>query len=75
MLKPVVSYKGIPEEEIGKDFIDDMEDEINSVCRTFAVNNKNQEVNLIEAIKKNCRKFFKDKTGKKPFTNINIARI
>ena len=35
MLKPVVSYKGIPEEEIGKDFIDDMEDEINSICRTF----------------------------------------
>ena len=33
------------------------------------------EKNLIETIKQNCRKLIRDKTGKKPFTNINIARI
>ena len=37
--------------------------------------NKNQEKNLIEAVKQNCRKIIKDKTGKKPYTNINIARL
>ena len=36
---------------------------------------KNQEKNLIETIKQNSRKIFKEKTGKRPFTNINIARI
>ena len=42
---------------------------------TFSINNKNQEKNLIETLKQNCRKIIKDRTGKKPFTNINIARI
>ena len=52
-----------------------MEDEIFSICRTFSLESKNQEKNLIETIKQNCRRIIKDKTGKKPFTNINIARI
>ena len=52
-----------------------MEDEISSVCRTFSINDKNQERNLIEKLKQNCRKIVRDRTGKKPFTNINIARI
>ena len=56
-------------------FIFDIEDEIQNICRTFSINNKKQEKNLIETIKQNCRKIVKDKTGKKPFTNINIARI
>ena len=56
-------------------FIFDIEDEINNVCRTFSVQNKNQERNLIESLKQNCRKFIKEKTGKKPFTNINLVRI
>jgi len=37
--------------------------------------NKNQEKNLIEMVKQNCRRIVRDKTGKKPFTNINIARL
>ncbi len=73
--KPVISFKGIPEEEMDGNFIFDIEDEINNVCRTFSVQNKNQERNLIESLKQNCRKFIKEKTGKKPFTNINIARL
>ena len=52
-----------------------MEDEIIDICRTYSLNNKNQEQNLIETLKQNCRKIVKEKTGKKPFTNINIARI
>ena len=73
--KPVISFKGIPEEEMDSNFIFDIEDEINNICRTFSVQNKNQEKNLIDSLKQNCRKFIKEKTGKKPFTNINIARL
>ena len=45
------------------------------ICKTFSVDNKRQQKNLIETIKQNCRRIVKEKTGKKPFTNINIARI
>ena len=73
--KPVISFKGIPESNEVETFIFDMEDEILNICRTFSLESKNQEKNLIETIKQNCRKLIRDKTGKKPFTNINIARI
>ena len=73
--KPVISLKGVPESYENENFIFDMEDEIQSICKTFSINNKNQEKNLIETLKQNCRKIVRDKTGKKPFTNINIARI
>ena len=73
--KPVISYKGIPEEEIDGTFIFDMEDEILNICRTFSIQSKSQERNLIDSIKQNCRRIVKDKTGKRPYTNINIARI
>ena len=73
--KPIISFKGIPENAENENFIFDMEDEIFNVCRTFSLESKNQEKNLIETIKQNCRKIIKEKTGKKPFTNINIARI
>ncbi len=73
--KPVISFKGIPENNEIENFIFDIEDEIFKTCKTFSLESKNQEKNLIETIKQNCRKIVKDKTGKKPFTNINIARI
>ncbi len=73
--KPIISFRGIPEHEVSETFIFDIEDEITNICRTFSLQNKNQENNLIEMLKQNCRKIVKNKTGKKPFTNINIARI
>ena len=73
--KPVISFKGIPEDDINDNFVFDMEDEIMNICRTFSLKSKDQEKNLIESLKSNCRKIIKDRTGKKPFTNINIARI
>ena len=73
--KPIISFKGIPEKENSDHFIFDMEDEILNICRTFSLDNKNQQKNLIETIKQNCRRIVREKTGKKPFTNINIARI
>tara|TARA_A100001015_G_scaffold130638_1_gene144922 strand:+ start:151 stop:1812 length:1662 start_codon:yes stop_codon:yes gene_type:complete len=73
--KPIISFKGIPEKENTEHFIFDMEDEIFNICKTFSLDNKNQQKNLIETIKQNCRRIVREKTGKKPFTNINIARI
>ena len=73
--RPVISYRGIPENNVNEKIIFEMEDEIFNTCKTFSMKNKNQEKNLIESIKQNCRKIIKEKTGKKPFTNINIARI
>ena len=73
--KPVISYKGIPEDEISETFVFDMQDEIANICRKFSLGNKKQENNLIESLKQNCRRIVKAKTGKKPYTNINIARI
>ena len=73
--KPIISFRGIPEKENSDHFIFDMEDEIFNICRTFSLDNKNQQKNLIETIKQNCRRIVREKTGKKPFTNINIARI
>ena len=73
--KPIISFRGIPEKENSEHFIFDMEDEIFNICRTFSLENKNQQKNLIDTIKQNCRRIVREKTGKKPFTNINIVRI
>ena len=48
---------------------------IEKTVKTFKISSKKQEHNLIDALKICCRKFSKDKTGKKPFTNINLVRI
>jgi len=73
--KPIISFRGIPEKENSDHFIFDMENEIFNICRTFSLDNKNQQKNLIDTIKQNCKRIVREKTGKKPFTNINIARI
>ena len=73
--KPIISFKGIPESQKSNSFIFDMEDEIFNICRTFSLDNPKQQKNLIETIKQNCRRIVREKTGKKPFTNINIARV
>ena len=73
--KPIISCKGIPENLLDEKIIFKVEDEIFNTCRKFSMKNKNQEKNLIELLKQNCRRIIKDKTGKKPFTNINIARL
>jgi len=75
MKKPIISFKGIPVDEINETFIFDIEDEVTNICRKFSVESKKQEHNLIEVLKQNCRKIVKDRTGKKPYTTINISRI
>ena len=46
-----------------------------NICRTFSMDNKRQQQNLIEILKQNCRRIVREKTEKKPYTNINITRI
>ncbi len=73
--RTIISFKGIPEDEFIESFKFDLEDEVVNICRTFSLQSKKQEKNLIDLLKLNCRKIVKEKTGKKPFTTINIARI
>ena len=72
--KPIFTFKGLPIIET-EEFIYGLEDEIENTTKTFSLNSKKQEHNLIDAIKIVCRKYSKEKTGKKPFTNINLVRI
>tara|TARA_B100001123_G_C15306338_1_gene1022834 strand:- start:450 stop:2114 length:1665 start_codon:yes stop_codon:yes gene_type:complete len=73
--KPIISYRGIPNNVENSNFIFDLEDKIQDICKTFSLKNSKQEQNLIEALKTNCRKTIKEKTGKRPYTNVNLVRI
>ncbi len=72
--KPLVTFRGLPVYE-SDEFIYGLEEEIERTVKTFSLNNTKQQDNLIDALKITCRKFSKEKTGKKPLTNINLVRI
>ena len=73
--KPIISFKGIPIDNDNSDFLIDLEDKIRNTCKTFSLSNSKQEYNLVETLKTNCRKTIKEKTGKRPYTNVNLVRI
>ena len=73
--KPIFSFKGLPIENPNDDFVFDLENEVEKISKTFSLNNVKQENSLIESLKINCRKLVKEKTGKKPYTNINLVRV
>jgi ribonuclease J len=73
--KPIISFKGLPIETQNDDFVFDLEDVVKKTSRTFSLNNTKQENILIEELKKSCRKLVKEKTGKRPYTNINLVRV
>ena len=72
--KPLVTFKGLPIYE-KEEFIYGLEEKIEKTLKTFSLINIKQEENLIDALKTTCRKFSKEKTGKRPLTNINLIRI
>jgi len=72
--RPIISFKGLPIID-NEEFVNDLEEEIESVSKTFSLSNEKQKANLVDALKISCRKYTKKKTGKKPFTNINIVKI
>ena len=71
---PIISCRGLPIVD-REEFDYGLEYEIEKITRSFKIGSKQQEHNLIDALKIACRKFSKEKTGKKPFTNINLVRI
>ena len=73
--RPIFSFKGLPIENPNDDFVFDLENEVEKISKTFSLNNAKQENNFIESLKINCRKLVKEKTGKKPYTNINLVRV
>ncbi len=72
--KPLLTFKGLPIYE-KEEFQYELEDELEKTAKTFSLNSKNQETNLIDALKTTCRRYTKEKTGKRPLTNINLVRI
>ena len=71
---PILSFKGLPVTD-KEEFTFGLEEEIENILKKFSLNNKKHKENLIDALKIGCRKYTKEKTGKKPFTNINIVNI
>ena len=71
---PILSFRGLPiyEED---EFTYGLENEIEKITKSFKIGSRKQEHNLIDALKIACRKFTKEKTGKKPYTNINLFNI
>jgi ribonuclease J len=72
---PIISFKGIPNDGEGSNFVFDLQDKIKKLCKSYSLKNSKQEYNLIEAVKTNCKKTVKEKTGKRPYTNVNLVRI
>ena len=72
---PIISFKGIPSNGESSNFVFDLQDKIKKLCKSYSLNNPKQEYNLIEAVKTNCKKTVKEKTGKRPYTNVNLVRI
>ena len=71
---PIINFRGLPIYETDE-FIYLLEEEIEKTTKTFNIGNKSQRHNLIDALKIAARKFTKEKTGKRPFTNINLVDI
>jgi len=71
---PIVNFMGIPILNT-EEFKISIQDEMDKIAKSFSLNNKKQEENFKDALKVTCRKFTKEKTGKRPITNINLIRI
>ena len=72
--RPILTFVGLPVLE-SHEFKFGLEEEIDKTARTFSLNNKKQENNIVDTIKVVCKKYSKEKTGKKPITNVNLVRI
>ena len=72
--RPLLTFIGLPIYE-KEEFQNGLENELEKTVKTFSLNNKKQETNLKDALKSTCRKFTKQKTGKRPFANVNLVRI
>ncbi len=72
--RPIITIKGLPISE-NQVFFNELENLIEKTIRTFSLIKENQKENIIDALKIVCRKYSKEKIGKKPITNINLVNI
>jgi ribonuclease J len=73
---PLINLRGLPINDHELNEIKyEIEDKIFDVCKSFSLNNKNQESSLLDNLKKSLRKIIQFRLSKKPFTNINIIRL
>ena len=72
--RPFLTFRGLPIYD-KEDFQLELEEKIEKTVKSFSLNNKKQETNLIDALKTTCRKYTKEKTGKRPLTSVNLVRI
>ncbi len=73
---PLINLRGLPINDHELNEIKyEIEDKIFDVCKSFSLNNKKQELSLLDNLKKSLRKIIQFRLSKKPFTNINIIRL
>ena len=73
---PIFNIKGLPISDHELNEIKyELEDKIFDICRSYSLNNKKQEINLIDNLKKSLRKIINLRVSKKPYTNINLIRV
>ena len=72
--RPILTFRGIPIDNID-DFVYGLEEAIEKTTKTFSIGSKKQEYNLIDTLKTVSRKYTKEMTGKRPYTNINLVQI
>ena len=73
---PLINLRGLPlhDQELNE-IKYELEDKILDICRSYSLNNKKQENNLIDNLKNSLRKILQSRLSKKPFTNINLIRL
>ena len=73
---PIINLKGLPlyDQELNE-IKYELEDRIFDICKSYSLNNKKQEGNLIDNLKNSLRKIIQSRMSKKPFTNINLIRL
>ena len=73
---PIINLRGIPADDEELDEISyDLEDEIINTAKSYSLNNKKDEKNLIDSLKSNLKKVIYARVKKRPYTNIVLVRL
>ena len=73
---PLINLRGLPLNNVEMNEIKyEIEDKIFDICKSYSLNNKKQEISLIDNLRNSLKKIIQNRLSKKPFTNINIIRI
>ncbi len=73
---PIINIRGLPLED--HELIEikyELEDKILDICKSYSLNNKKQENNLIDNLRNSLKRILQRRASKRPFTTINLIRI